>query len=97
MYIIHDTTKIAMEQIDDTLGLNALEIGCGSGQETIELERLGFQVVAVDIKPSDICSNAQDNITFVEKNICDFEFGFYDLVLANLVLPFVPIEKFNKL
>jgi SAM-dependent methyltransferase len=71
---------------------NALDLGCGKGLQAAFLAGLGFIVDAVDIRPSVL---SVENINITEADIREYSIteGKYSVIIANNVLPFLPIKK----
>lgn len=94
--------KIEKEIVYDLLqarqGLKVLDIGCGTGQYSAELARLGCQVVGIDIS-EEMLNVAREkavqenlNIEFISGDIHELEFpeNTFDLVLSVTALEFFP-------
>ncbi len=85
---------------------NALDLGSGSGRDSLYLLDQGFaHVVAVDanIGAGDVLKfvpeDAQDKLEFVQARFDEFDFGVdrFDLINAQFALPFNPRDTFNKM
>jgi tellurite methyltransferase len=81
-------------------GNNALDLGCGSGRDTIFLLKNGFNVTAVDAADSVeayFVDLPRDQVTFVASRLERFMYvaGEFDLVNAQYVLPYVPRDVFS--
>lgn len=94
--------KIEKEIVYDLLqarqGLKVLDIGCGTGQYSVELARLGCQVVGIDIS-EEMLNEARKkaaqenlNIEFISGDIHELELpeNTFDLVLSVTALEFFP-------
>ncbi len=76
-------------------GRNALDFGCGTGRSTRFAERLGFQLVGVDIAPKMIAKareiDPQGDYRLVkDDDLSEFEPGTFDLVLSLFTFDNVP-------
>lgn len=71
-----------------------LDLGCGSGQDSLFASENGFEVTAVDKNPIEI----SDKVHFFEGKIEDFtiEDGKYDLIYSDNALPFLTKENAIK-
>lgn len=83
-------------------GMNVLEIGCGTGYYTKELEKTGARITAIDISP-DLLNIAKtrvksENVTFRLDNAYEmvFEENIFDTVVGISVLHHLEIEKAVK-
>lgn len=101
-----ETVKIACRNFETTPSLQlktALDLGCGSGGDTVHLIQNRFKVTALDGEPKARkyirrrCKN--NNIPQPQFMICNFEDMHlpeqYDLVNASLALPFVSPKNFQ--
>jgi len=80
----------------------AVDLGCGSGQETRALLDAGFAVTAVDVTPAavEIVSaypEAGSRLTPVLSPMQDATIPGADLVYAGYALPFCPPEQFDRM
>jgi SAM-dependent methyltransferase len=80
----------------------AVDLGCGSGRDTIELLRHGWRVVAIDSEPEGIrrLRAAIGDDERLETQLTPFEDAMLppcDLVNASFSLPFCPPERFGAL
>lgn len=85
-----------------TPGMKVLELGCGTGYYTKELEKTGANITAIDISP-DLLNAARssiisDNVTFQIDNAYDmsFEDGVFDTVVGISVLHHLDMERALK-
>lgn len=85
-----------------TPGMNVLEIGCGTGYYTKELEKTGARITAIDISP-DLLNVARtsvisEKVTFKIDNAYDmsFEDGIFDTVVGISVLHHLDMERSLK-
>lgn len=74
----------------------AVDLGCGAGRDTRDLLRRGWRVIAVDQQPAAIevirslIGPGEDaRLTGVVADVGTYEVPAADLVIANLVLPFL--------
>lgn len=82
----------------------AIDLGCGSGPDAIELLRRGWTVHAVDAEAQGLAMlrdatppEAQDRIFTYAARLEDFEFPPCDLIWASFALPFCPADEFSGL
>lgn len=80
----------------------AVDLGCGSGRDTIELLRRGWRVVAIDSEPEGISrlGGAIADDERLETQLTPFEDATLpscDLVNASFSLPFCAPERFDEL
>ncbi|HQU07978.1 MAG: hypothetical protein B7X04_00670 [Parcubacteria group bacterium 21-54-25] len=80
----------------------ALDLGAGSLHDVELLLKEGFkEVIAVDQTPQfrEVSCPPESHFTYVEKRFGDYEFPseHFDLVSAQLALPFVAPDEFKKL
>jgi len=91
----------------DLSGKRVLEIGCGVGQETVELARRGAQVVAIDISPTLVSVATRRVIDaglaeMVEVEVCAAEdlwskhYKPFDVVVGNGVLHHLDLPLFKQ-
>ena len=82
----------------------AVDLGCGTGRDTVELLRRGWHVVAIDSQPEAIerlrahpeAVAAADRLHTVAAGFEDAEWPAGDLVNASFALPFCPPEVFAR-
>ena len=82
----------------------AVDLGCGTGIETIELLSRGWRVLAIDNQPEAItrmlASVSPEHRTRLETRLASFgqvQLPPADLIWAGLSLPFCPPEHFERL
>ncbi|NER79239.1 MAG: class I SAM-dependent methyltransferase [Leptolyngbya sp. SIO1D8] len=82
----------------------AVDLGCGSGRDTVELLRRGWRVIAIDGQAEAIARLRQHpdiNRTYLETRVQPFENltlpPEVDLINASFCLPFCPVEYFSDL
>lgn len=74
----------------------ALDLGSGTGEDAIELEKLGYEVTVVD---NHSFPSFKPKIPTIKKDIRDFniEKNKYSFINCNNVLPFLSLEEANSL
>lgn len=79
---------------------DALDLGCGVPRDSVELLERGFRVTAVDASP-EVAELAQEidhpRFRCVISNFTDFSFEQYDLISAQISLPFNPPDTFDEM
>jgi tellurite methyltransferase len=82
----------------------AIELGCGAGNDTLELLRRGWSVLAIDREPAAVKFVAQrvpprhrGAITLLAAPMEDLSLPRADLVYASFSLPFCDPKKFGAL
>jgi len=91
--------RVKMLSSHITPEMKVLEIGCGTGYYTKELEKTGANIIAIDISPDLLevarSSITSKNITFKIENAyaTTFEDNFFDTVAGSSVLHHLEIEK----
>ncbi|MFA5603259.1 MAG: class I SAM-dependent methyltransferase [Bacilli bacterium] len=79
-----------------------IDLGCGSGNNSLYLTKLGKQVVACDysVKALDIVKKHIDNIEIMQFDMQDrfpFDSNFTDLIIADLSIHYFSSEKTKKI
>ena len=81
----------------------AVDLGCGSGRDTLELLRRGWRVVAVDAEPAAIelllghpDAASRDRLQTVVARVADAEWPEAELVNASFSLPFCRPDEFER-
>ena len=91
-YVDKTEKKLVFSMIKTKHG-NALDLGCGTGNYTLELYKRGFQVVGVDIsrRMFKIAQKKLPNVKFIKANAYSlpFEDNTFDLVLSVTMLEFI--------
>lgn len=91
-YVDKTEKKLVFSMIKTKHG-NALDLGCGTGNYTLELYKRGFQVVGVDIsrRMLKIAQKKLPNAKFIKANAYSlpFEDNTFDLVLSVTMLEFI--------
>ena len=91
-YVDKTEKKLVFSMIKTKHG-NALDLGCGTGNYTLELYKRGFQVVGVDIsrRMLKIAQKKLPNVKFIKANAYSlpFEDNTFDLVLSVTMLEFI--------
>lgn len=102
------TLLAALDRFDAEPGANAarfaVDLGCGSGRDAVEMLRRGWRVLAIDAEPSAIGQlRARDEAAGhdrLETKVARFEdtdWPAADLVNASFALPLCPPERFAEL
>jgi len=91
-YVDRTEKKLVFSMIKTKHG-DALDLGCGTGNYTLELYKRGFQVVGVDIsrRMLKIAQKKLPNVKFIKANAYSlpFEDNTFDLVLSVTMLEFI--------
>jgi SAM-dependent methyltransferase len=87
-----DLPEIVREHV---IGTKAIDFGCGTGRSTRLAQRLGFDVVGVDIAPEMIAKAreidpAGDYRLVTNDDLSEFQAGSYDLVLSMFTFDNIP-------
>lgn len=99
------TTKLAAEAFAGHLAGTprfAVDLGCGAGRDTRELLRRGWRVLATDMTSEGIemlrrltPPEHHDRLDTHVSDLAAFEIPRCDLVNANLILPFLPVDAYT--
>jgi len=71
-------------------GARILELGAGSGRQAVELQRLGFDVAAIDLATSDYADNRVFPVVDYDGVRIPFAARSFDVVFSSNVLEHVP-------
>ena len=93
------TRRVKMLSNHLCVGMNVLELGCGTGYFTRELAHSGAQIVAVDVSPELLeiarthCS--PPNVSYEIQNVCAMSYGdsHFDSVVGSSVLHHLEITE----
>lgn len=80
----------------DGKGLSVLDLGCGNGALTHQLQQAGFQAEGLDASPEllEIAGHNWPDLTFHLGDAADFQSADpYDVVFSNAVLHWIDVEK----
>jgi magnesium-protoporphyrin O-methyltransferase len=101
---VYKRLNAVVSMCGDVRGKAVLEVGCGSGQYSVELAKRGADVTGIDIAPNMIQvsrrlaeSDGVKNCRFVLSDVFDFKGGKYDVVVCSGVFDYVPGDKSQKL
>ena len=101
-----ETVRLALARFDDE-GLApadrfAVDLGCGSGRDTVEILRHGWRVLAIDAEPDAIAAlTARDDVPAdaqLERRVARFEDADWPparLVNSSFALPMCPPTQFG--
>lgn len=89
---INDLRRAELEAVLARLRPSAriLEIGAGTGQQALELQRRGFDVSAIDLESSDYSGDRVFPVIDYDGSTIPFESGSFDTVFTSHVLEHVP-------
>lgn len=82
---------------------SAVDLGCGSGNESVYLLKKGVKVTSIDnhLNKSFILDRLSEeeakNVSFIESNFEDVELPKTELLLASFSIPFCNPQKFDEL
>lgn len=97
----------ALKKLQPSVGI-ALDLGAGTGNETLYLLKQGWTIYAIDVQPSAIClieqrakkENIDTKLTAIQENFENIDWNTlpnFDLILASYSLPFVEPKTFASL
>ena len=92
--------KYFVDNISPTFG-KAIDIGCGSGNDSVYLIKNGWSVVSIDKEnvgeriSKRLDAEEQKRFKFQQQNFNDMKLEKADLIVANYSLPFCNNEKIN--
>ncbi len=98
-----DVCKLLIEFLDNYKIDNAIDLGCGSGNETVYMIKNGIKVLAIDrqLNQDFILNRLSDNekkmISFKESSFEDVELPRTNLLTAFFSIPFCNPNKFDEL
>ena len=98
-----DVCKLLIEFLDNYKIDNAIDLGCGSGNETVYMIKNGIKVLAVDrqLNQDFILNRLSDNekkmISFKESSFEDVELPRTNLLTAFFSIPFCNPNNFDEL
>lgn len=95
----------AIDQVKHQLPREAIDLGCGAGNETWQLIQAGWQVLAIDKEPEAIARtisrSSVDDAGMLDAQVADFEtlceLPATTLIHAGLALPFCHPSRFDHL
>lgn len=96
--------KILVRFVDSLSPGNALELGCGRGDDSVWLAKKGWQVTAVDLSQRALeyaAANAQrsgvsEQVTFAQYDLTQsFPTGSYDLIVASFLESPLTFDRFT--
>lgn len=91
MKYINELRRVELEEVLPRLprGAHVLEIGAGSGQQALELERCGFKVTAIDLASSDYAQHHVFPVIEYDGFAIPFPDATFDVVYSSNVLEHV--------
>lgn len=98
-----DVCKLLIEFLDNYKIENAIDLGCGSGNETVYMIKNGIKVLAIDrqLNQDFILNRLSDNekkmISFKESSFEDVELSKTKLLTAFFSIPFCNPNNFDEL
>ena len=98
-----DVCKLLIEFLDNYKVDNAIDLGCGSGNETVYMIKNGIKVLAIDrqLNQDFILNRLSDNekkmISFKESSFEDVELPNTKLLTAFFSIPFCNPNNFDEL
>ena len=98
-----DVCKLLIEFLDNYKIDNAIDLGCGSGNETVYMIKNGIKVLAIDrqLNQDFILNRLSDNekkmISFKESSFEDVELPRTNLLTAFFSIPFCNPNNFDEL
>lgn len=99
----NDVCELLKIFLNDYKVNTAIDLGCGSGNETVYMVQKGIKVLAVDrdLNAEYILNRLNDkqkeNVTFLKDNFENVELPKTDMVTAFFSIPFCKPESFNEL
>ena len=99
----NDVCKLLIEFLDNYKIDNAIDLGCGSGNETVYMIKNGIKVLAIDrqLNQDFILNRLSDNekkmISFKESSFEDVELPRTNLLTAFFSIPFCNPNNFDEL
>ena len=98
-----DVCKLLIEFLDNYKVDNAIDLGCGSGNETVYMIKNGIKVLAIDrqLNQNFILSRLSDDekklISFKESSFEDIELPKTQMLTAFFSIPFCNPDNFDEL
>lgn len=95
----------AIDHVKDQHPRNAVDLGCGAGNETWQLIQAGWHVLAIDKEPDAVARTiskcSMNEVRMLHAKVADFEclaeLPKSNLIHAGLALPFCRPGRFNQL
>ncbi|MDQ3877199.1 MAG: class I SAM-dependent methyltransferase [Actinomycetota bacterium] len=97
-----DPQKVLLSQVGDVEGLRVLELGCGTGEISAVLDRLGANVTAVDFSShmvdAAIARHPDSRISFINADVLHLDLrDRFDLILGTMFLHEIAQDDFVAL
>lgn len=98
-----DISNLLVEFLDKNKVKTAIDLGCGSGNETVYMLKKGIKVLAVDrqLNNNYILDRLEEsekvNVSFMQSSFEDISLPKTDLVAAFFSIPFCEPDKFDLL
>lgn len=98
-----DVYPLLVNFLEDKSFATAIDIGCGSGNETVYMVKKGIKVLAIDreLDENNILSRLNEdekkNVSFLHSSFEELDLPKADLIIAFFSLPFCDAKEFDNL